>query len=50
MTNKWKESEYQKLVRIKEDKLNWLKENKGKLTIAGFLDKIINKHKCGKIK
>ena len=36
------------MVRIDENQLNWLRQNKKKnkcKTMAGFLDKIINKYK-----
>lgn len=39
----WKENDYQKLVRIKKDQLDWLrKHKKQKQSIAAFLDEIIN--------
>ena len=40
-------SSFNKLVRIKQSKLKWLKENKPKnvKTMAGFLDIIINDYK-----
>lgn len=36
---------FKSLVRIDPVQLKWLKENKDTKTIAGFLDKIINKYK-----
>lgn len=32
---------YTKLVRISEDDLQWLKDNKGSETVAGFLSSLI---------
>jgi len=46
--NNKENSKFDRLVRIKENQLKWLKENKKKnkcKTMAGFLDKIINKFK-----
>lgn len=40
-----KKSNFNKLVRISNKQLNWLKENKDTRTVAGFLDKIINNYK-----
>ena len=36
---------FTRIIRIDPDQLNWLKENMDTKTLAGFLDKIINKHK-----
>lgn len=36
---------FTKKIRIEENQLQWLKENKDCKTVAGFLDKIINHHK-----
>ena len=44
----WKNSEYEKLTRIKLPDLDWLKENKGELSIAGYLHYIIQCHKAKK--
>lgn len=40
-------SKFNKIIRIKEKKLNWLKQNKPKdiKSIAKFLDIIINEYK-----
>ena len=40
-----KNSYFNKLVRINEKQLKWLRENKDCKTMAGFLDKIINNFK-----
>ena len=45
MENKWKNTNYTELVRIKKEDKQWLKENKGKLSMAGYLHKIINNYK-----
>jgi hypothetical protein len=41
----WKDSEFICKVRIKKEKSEFLKKYKGKKTIAGFLDEIINFYK-----
>ena len=42
MRNKqWNESKYTKLIRIKEEDYEWIKQNKGKKSAAGFLEEII---------
>ena len=38
----WKDSEYTNLIRIKKEKSEFLKKNKGKKTMAGFLNEIID--------
>ena len=45
---RFEESEYTKLVRVSEEDLEWLKRNKNKLTIAGFLKNIIQSAKKSK--
>lgn len=40
--SKWENSEFIKVIRVKTDTYNWLRDNKGKLSIAGFANKIIN--------
>ena len=45
-------SRFNRMVRIDEHQLDWLRQNKKKnkcKTMAGFLDKIINNYKNGKI-
>jgi hypothetical protein len=34
---------FKKRIRIRENQLEWLRKNKDTKTMAGFLDKIINK-------
>jgi len=41
----WKDSKYKKLIRITEEDLDWIKENKGKKSGAGFLEEIIKNSK-----
>lgn len=41
----WKDSEFEKVVRIKKEDLEFLKKEKGKKTIAGMLSFIINFYK-----
>ena len=41
----WKYSEFEKVVRIKKEDLEFLKNEKGKKTIAGMLSFIINFYK-----
>ena len=36
-----------KKIRITDNNLKWLRENKDTKTMAGFLDKIINEYKNG---
>lgn len=38
-------SEYTKTIGIKPDQLSYLREKKGKKSLAGFLNEIIEKHK-----
>jgi hypothetical protein len=38
-------SRFKKRIRISEKNLDWIKKNKGKYTLAGKLDEIINIHK-----
>lgn len=38
-------SRFNKLVRIDERQLNWLRKTKDCKTMAGFLDKLINRQK-----
>jgi len=38
----WKDSEYTSFIRIKKEKSEFLKKLKGRKTMAGFLDEIIN--------
>lgn len=40
----WKDSEFVCKVRIKKEKSEFLKKNKGKKTMAGFLDLIIDNY------
>jgi len=42
MKKKWEESEYKSVIRLKPEKQEWIRENKGKSSMAGFLNKIIN--------
>lgn len=42
---KLKRSKFNGLIRIRKSQIEWLKLNRDCRTIAGFLDKIINKHK-----
>ena len=44
MPKKYK-SEFNRLIRIRNRQLEWLRKNKDTKTMAGFLDKIINKFK-----
>lgn len=43
----WATSEYTKAIGIKPEQLEWIKQNKGKKSAAGFLDIIIQKYKNG---
>lgn len=45
-----KKTKFTKVVRIKPETLQWLKNNKDTRTIAGYLDKIINHYKLTKKK
>ncbi len=36
---------YTKSISITQENLNWIKQNKGKKSAAGYLDKIINEYK-----
>ena len=47
MTN-WKTSEYKTTVGIKPEKKEWIRKNKGKKSIAGKLDEIIEFYKLNK--
>ena len=40
----WATSEYTKVIAIKAEQLEWIKQNKGKKSAAGFLDIIINNY------
>lgn len=40
-----KQTPFGKKVRIKPAQLDWLRKNKGKYTLAGKLDEIINDYK-----
>ena len=42
---KWETSEYKKTIGIKEEQLDWINQNRGKKSRAGYLDKIINSYK-----
>lgn len=42
------ETKFVKLVRVRKNQLDWLRENKDTKTIAGFLDKIINDYRYEK--
>ena len=46
----YNESEYIAKIRISEDDLDWIKENKGKKSAAGFLKEIIKEFKLTKDK
>ena len=48
MNKKAYKSDFNKLVRIREAQLDWLKLNKKTKTMAGFLDIIINTFKNNK--
>jgi len=41
--NKWDNSEFKHLVRIRKVNLDFLKKKKGKTSIAKYLDGILNK-------
>ena len=45
MSKKKKKTRFTRLARIDPQQLTWLKDNKDTKTVAGFLDKIINKYK-----
>ena len=38
-------SQFNSCVKVRKKQLEWLKENKDCKTVAGYLDKIINKYK-----
>lgn len=40
-----RKTRFKKLIRIDPKQLEWLRKNKDTKTMAGFLDKIINKFK-----
>jgi len=37
----WKKSEYKKSIGIKPSQLDWIRKNKGKKSMAGYLNYII---------
>lgn len=41
----YEQSIYTRQIRITKEDLEWIKENKGKKSAAGFLEQIINKAK-----
>lgn len=43
----FKNSNYTEKIRITEEDLEWIKENKGKKSAAGFLEQIIKQAKNG---
>ena len=45
MYNNKQSSKFSKIIRIRPNQLEWLRENKDTKTLAGYLDKIINKYK-----
>ena len=45
--NNKQNSKFNKLTRVSKVQLDWLRDNKDTKTVAGFLDKIINKYKDG---
>ena len=44
--NNWADSNYQKLVRISEEDLAWLKKSREDLSMAGFLHFVIQTYKA----
>jgi hypothetical protein len=42
---KYRQSRFSSCAKIDPKQLAWLKDNKDTKTIAGFLDKVINKYK-----
>lgn len=40
-----RKTRFKKKIRIDEKQLQWIRDNKDTKTLAGFLDKIINKYK-----
>lgn len=40
-----KKSKFSKRIRIDPEQLVWIRDNRKKLTMAGFLDRIINFYK-----
>ncbi len=48
MARDFKTSVYKKTVGITEKDLEWIKQNKGKKSAAGFLELIIKEYKNGK--
>jgi hypothetical protein len=50
--HRYEDSKYQKIIRITEEDLEWIKVNKGKKSAAGFLQSMISefKEKRGEVK
>lgn len=46
MKDTWNKSEYNKLVRIKKVDLEFLREQRGKLSLAGYLHFIIQTYRA----
>lgn len=45
MSNNWKQSKYKKIIRISIEDLDFLKQEKDKKSLAGFLEEIIKYYK-----
>lgn len=41
----WETSKYEKVIKITKEDLDWIKENKGKKSAAGFLKQILEEFK-----
>ena len=50
MKKNWKETEFTRQVRVHLEDLEWLKTNKGKQSIAGFLSEVISSYKISQKK
>lgn len=48
--NNTERSRFNKLARVSQGQLEWLKQNKDTKTVAGYLDKIINHYKNEKLR
>jgi len=43
----YKESVFNKAIKIRDSQHKWIRQNKDTKTLAGYLDKIINQYKNG---
>lgn len=45
----WETTRFTKSIKLTEEDLEWIRENKGKKSAAGFLEFIINKYREGEM-